>query len=669
MANFFDQFDNEQSEPQQQVNANFFDQFDEQPQQQHPQLQGEPTNSFAQGLAATNANLARSRQESADEAKGFHNRVIDAVTGESKMTPAMESLQPIGNAPELNRFTGDAFRAGLAQLFGSEASQEQILQNMGGKLSQDEKGNVIVTLPSGDYAMNKPGLSPQDLTSFAANILAFTPAARATSVLGAAAKSGATDLALQGATQAVGGERIDPVQTTIASVVGGGFKGLENIASTVSRSTLGKIAPEKQAQIDFANQNNLPLMTTDVVKPGTNTGEQMRTLAERIPYAGTGGQRNAQQKARESVVQTFSDNVGGISDAQLYNSATQGQKLFIDAASKRYDRIMNAMGDSPVDISNTVKAIDNEIAKITRPGASQDRSAVNVLQQYKDDITSGANNLRLARNNRTDLRKRFMAAPEDVDRDVLEKAAQSVYTAYTNDMRKAVTANLGAQEASNMARADRSWAKFNDMMSNTRVQKAIQNGRTKPEDVTKLIFSQSPSERSQLYKLLDDKGRQNARAAIVQRAMDKAIKPNGDLSVENFINEMNRNRKQASTFFRGDHGKQLDGVMKYLDSTRQAAKASASPLTGQMFAGPAALVTALTSSLNPAVAKVAAIGAGIGLAGRAYESMLVRNALLRLANTPKGSTGYDRAINEVSKAAAPLVQVSAQNSYDQLLNE
>ncbi|AOI32850.1 injection protein [Citrobacter freundii] len=582
----------------------------------------------------------------------------DAVTGESRMTPEMEKLQNIGEAPELNSLSTDALRAGLGQLFGSDASQEKILQSMGGKIRQDEKGNSIVTLPSGEYALNKPGLSPQDVTSFLANALAFTPAGRAGSVAGATLKSGATDLALQGVTQAAGGEDINPVQTAISAGLGGVLKGVENTASAVSRSTMGKIAPEKQAQIDFARQNNLPLMTTDVVPPETNIGKQARTLAERIPLAGTGGLRSAQQSARENLVKTFSDNVGGISDAQLYNSATKGQRQFIDAAGKRYDRIINSMGDTPVDITNTVKSIDDQIAKLTRPGASQDRSAISVLQQFKDDITSGPNNLQLARENRTNLRKRFMAAPDEVDRDILQKASESVYKAYTSDMKKAVSDNLGPREAENMARVDRSWAKFNDMMGNTRVQKAIQSGKTTPEDVTKLIFSQSPAERSQLYRLLDDSGRQNARGAIVQRALDKATDASGNVSVEKFINEMHRNRKQAATFFRGEHGKYLDGVMKYLDSTREAATGAASPLTGQLMAGPAALA----SMLNPIAAKAVAAGAGVGLAGRAYESRLLRNAMLKLANTPKGSTAYDRAIRRVSETLSPIAQASSEKA-------
>ncbi|MBC0050593.1 injection protein, partial [Escherichia coli] len=92
------------------------------------------------------------------------------------------------------------------------------------------------------------------------------------------------------------------------------------------------------------------------------------------------------------------------------------------------------------------------------------RAAVKVLQQFKDDITSGPNDLRLARENRTDLRKRFMNSNETVDKDTLQKASDIVYKAYTLDMRRAVAQKLGSEEAANMARVDRSWSKFNDMM-------------------------------------------------------------------------------------------------------------------------------------------------------------------------------------------------------------
>ncbi len=629
-----------------------------QQQTKEPQVTQQAPDTYAQGMANANAAMAQSREADTAAAKGLREKVIDAVTGESKMTPELEGLQNVGAAPELNEWSMNALKAGIGQLFGSDASQMKILQSMGGKLSQDSKGNVVVSLPSGDYALNKPGISPQDVTSFLANAVAFTPAARGATILGAGAKSAATDVALQGAAQAAGGEQVDPLQTVFSAGIGSAGKAAERGISALTRATRGTIAPEQQAAIDFAKQNNLPLMTTDVVPPKTNVGKQARTLTERIPYAGTGGLRSEQQSAREGLVKTFSDEVGGISDDALYRSASAGQQQFIKAAGQRYDRVINAMGDTPVDISGTTKAIDDQIARLTRPGASQDRSAINVLKQYKDDITSGTNNLRLARDNRTDLRKRFMGAPDEVDRDVLEKALEPIYKAYTQDMAKAVSKKLGPEEANKLYRADRSWARFNDMMSNTRVQKAIQTGRVNPEDVSKLIFSQKAADRSQLFRLLDDKGRQNARGALVQNAVNKATDASGNVSVEKFINELHRTRKQAGSFFKGEHGKRLEGVVKYLDSTREAAVGAASPLTGQLMAGPAALA----SLLNPIAAKAVATGAGVGLTGRAYESKIMRNAMLRLANTPRGSAAYDRAISQVSDALIPIIQATTQES-------
>ncbi|EDW7707147.1 injection protein, partial [Salmonella enterica subsp. enterica] len=475
----------------------------------------------------------------------------DAITGESRMTPEMERLQNVDLAPELTSLSMDALKARWSQLFGSDASQEKILQSMGAKLRQDEKGNTIVSLPSGDYALNKPGLSPQDVASFLANALAFTPAGRAGTVLGAIGKSAATDLALQGATSLAGGEDIDPLQTVISAGIGGIGKGLENTASAVSRAVRGDMAPEAKAAVDFASERNLPLMTSDVLKDKNTVQSLAQKTGEKIPFFGTGTNRLNQQQARENLVRTYNDGLGGISDKQLYESATKGQQKFIEAAGKRYNRIIDAMGDTPVDLSNTVKAIDNQIAVLSRPGKSQDRAAVKVLQQFKDDITSGPNDLRLARENRTDLRKRFMNSNETVDKDTLQKASDIVYKAYTLDMRRAVAQKLGSEEAANMARVDRSWSKFNDMMGRTRVQKAIASGKATPEDVTKLVFSQSSSERSQLYRLLDDNGRQNARAAIIQNAVDKATDSAGNISVEKFINTLHRNRKQSATFFKG----------------------------------------------------------------------------------------------------------------------
>ncbi|HIH5430722.1 TPA: injection protein, partial [Proteus mirabilis] len=169
--------------------------LDEQPEQA-PQS-APPENSYIAGMKQTNQNLSQGLQKSSDDAKGFRENVIDAFTGESKMTPEVQGLEGIMSSPEMNAFNTDAMKAAWVQMFGNDNDFVKVIGNMGGKVSQDEKGNLLVDLPSGRYALNKPGLSAEDIMPFIANAAAFTPAGRASTVLGATAKSAGTDLALQ----------------------------------------------------------------------------------------------------------------------------------------------------------------------------------------------------------------------------------------------------------------------------------------------------------------------------------------------------------------------------------------------------------------------------------------------------------------------------------------
>lgn len=623
MANFFDQFD--ESSPQQETPAaegNFFDQFDEPGQ---PSVSSDPYSRARETMDLVNEVPRAAAQGAVNlvnaAGAGVQDAVNSAVAWGKGLLGGNDSYIPA----ERMRVPGDLQPKTTAGRVAAEAIPYLIAPESAAPLAATRVGRVA---------------------EGAGQLLAQN------AVGALAANSDKNDA----------GETATDIATGAA--LGGAIKGIGDAASTVYRGLKGSIAPEAQQAINFADDSGVPLMTSDIIPPKTNIGKQARTLTERIPIAGVGGQRSAQQQSRERLVHTFSNDVGGISDDALYKSASAGQRKFIKAAGDRYERIFNAMGDTPVDITGTVNAIDQQILKLTRPGASQDRSAVTVLKQYRDDITSGVNDLRMARGNRTDLRKRFMAAPDQVDTDVLEKATRPIYDAYTKDMAKAVSNKLGGREAANMYRTDRSWAKFNDMMSNTRVQKALQTGKVNPEDVTKLIFSQKSADRSQLYRLLDENGRQNARGALIQNAIDKATDTSGNLSVEKFVNEMRRTRKQASTFFKGEHGAALQGTLKLLDSTRQAATAAASPINGQLFNWATALATGIGSALNPLVLKGALVGGTVGGAGRAYESRAVRNILLRLANTPKGSTAFERNAKEAVRIMNAAAQGARSESMD-----
>ena len=70
---------------------------------------------------------------------------------------------------------------------------------------------------------------------------------------------------------------------------------------------------------------------------------------------------------------------------------------------------------------------------------------------------------------------------------------------------------------------------------------------------------------------------------------------------------------------------------------------------------------AALGALKAAAAVVPVMATAGGLA-KVYESPVMRNALLRLANTPKGSTAYDRNISSVTQAITKGLQAAHQES-------
>lgn len=654
MANFFDQFDEQQVATPEMHGGNFFDQFDEQavqtPQPVRQQAVSTPQGSnLAAGLVAANTQLAQGLNTGAAEGQESHSRVIDAFTGKSRMTPEMEALPAIGEAPELNRLSTDAIRAGIGQLFGSEESQMKILQSMGARLSQDAKGNVIVSLPSGDYALNRPGLSPQDVTSFIANAAAYTPAVRGASILGAAAKSAATDTVLQGGVQAAGGQSVDPKQVALAAALGGGGKALEKGISATARAVQGEIAPEARAAIEFAEQNDVPLLTNDVRPAGTFTGRSAQALGEKIPLTGTGKLRRDQQAARTQLVDDFADRYAPPAPEEIVQSLQRTNSRVKNAAGQRLERInkdMAAVGT--LQAAKALASIDQEIAKLGRLGGVADGQTINKLQAYRDELVNGADFEQL-RNLRTQFRQDVKG-----DRVVWPNQSQAsvnrVYAALTGDIDDAVKTNLGDKVVGRYRQANAAYANEAQLINNTRLKTILQKGELTPEVANSLLFSAKPSEVRQLYSALDQRGRNAARAAVIGKAYEKA-----GGSPDRFLGELNRLSKQTGILFKGQERQYVDGLKKYLSQTQRAARAGAVTPTGQEL-----MQIAVPAGLFMGGVKGAAAGLSYGALARAYESKPVRNALLRLANTPAGSTAFDRHSQAVTRALTAALQAEKQ---------
>ncbi len=625
MANPFDQFDQPAQAPQQAANP--FDQFDQ----------------FAQPATE-------------EERRSLLERGMALFTGADRMTPEIEGLQEIGAAPELNEFSLGAFRASLGLLAtGDQEKGVQILRQQIPEATArtDEKGNVIIGLPSGEYALNKPGFSGQDLVRFAAQGLAFTPAGRATSIPAAAVASGATELGLQATAAGAGAEGIDTGQVGLATALGAGGKLAEEAISAVTRAGRGSIPVEAEEVIARGRAEGAPVITTDVVPPETLAGRLARLVGEQVPFAGTGPARARQQQARIMAVER---ETGGL--VPMYDQVVESLKTkttgMRKAAGDRLENIGNTMeefGDIPT--SKAIQAIDDEIAILSDPRRVKDQQTITALEEYKEALEQGQT-FKTLDTLRSDFREAVKGERQSLPTRS-QAASERIYNAFTEDLTDAITDGIDKRTADRFMDAKRFYANEMDTLKKTRLKAVLERGSVTPEIVRNVLVGQKPSEMQALYRGLNTEGRQAARVTILNDIAEKATRRAGGLTPNSFATELNKNKDAVNIFFKGQERQKLQGLQKFLDATRRAQDAPVQTPTGQP-------ILAALGIGGVALDPVTTLGGGLaaGTLARIYESPPVRNALLRLSTVSPRSDKYDVTVREVAEALQAAAQAARQ---------
>ncbi|MDS0789132.1 hypothetical protein OSB94_13605 [Proteus vulgaris] len=641
---------NQQAEEYLPQESNFFDQFD------MPEQPPQPENSYIAGMKQANQNLSQGLQQSSDDAKGFRENVIDAFTGESKMTPEVQGLEGIMSSPEMNAFNTDAMKAAWVQMFGNDNDFVKVISNMGGQVSQDEKGNLLVDLPSGRYALNKPGLSSEDVMPFIANAVAFTPAARAPTIVGATARSAGTDLALQSSVNMAGGGDINPWQTALSAGIGGGGKAIERGLSGLSRAASGNIAPETQQLLRNAEQNGIDVLTTDVLPPRTSVGRQLQQAGEQS-IGGTGNRRAIQAEQRENFVETLQqriDNEFGIyAPHVMQGEVNAGLRRAKDMHGGVINNITQQMTGVPVTPTRSLPAIDEALQRIGN-GLAPNNAATQILGNLRNRVANGASFEEL-RNLRTELRQSLqgdnLAMPT-----ALESAYNRINTAMTNDMNRSVGQNLGAGALNQLRHANNEYRNIARGIEKTGLKRALEKGDITPELINNIVYSKRPSDIARIFNMVNENGRNQLRSAYLTRAYEKA---NG--SPQRMVTQLNQlinqsNGQVFNTVFNQQQRRMVEGMRDVLEATRRASTANQVTQTGMSLITPtrtaATLLTGGTSL---------GIEAGTGLIARMYESPAIRNMLLRLHNTPRGSTARDRAITNIINTLTATGQAESRN--------
>ncbi|MEB6655018.1 lytic transglycosylase domain-containing protein [Klebsiella aerogenes] len=433
--------------------------------------------------------------------------------------------------------------------------------------------------------------------------------------------------------------------------------GLVNAAgrgiSAAYRGARGAIAPEAQQAIRFAEQEGVPLHTTDVLQPQSRVGRMAQTTAENIPFAGTSSMRATQQEARSQLVQDYASRFGEYDPSIVIGSLKAKSAGIKQAAGNRLEQVQNAMSGVNIQPVRAIQQIDDEISSLGKLGRVADQDTIAKLQAYKDELATGNIDLQqlsgLRSQFRQDVKGERMVMPTRSD-----AAIQRVYRAMTGDIDNAIGQNLGNDTLRRYKQANAIYADEANKLQNTRLKNVLMKGDLTPEVVNNMLFSKNKSEVQNLYNSVGRIGRAQMRNGIIGKAMEKS-----DGSPDQFLRQLNIMSNQTGIAFKGQDAAYIKGLKNYLDSTRQASKAAVTTPTGQQTIP---FILGIGSVTNPALI---GIGGGYGILARIYESEAGRNAMLRLANTPRGSTAFESALADAQR----VINAIAQGAKSESLSE
>jgi hypothetical protein len=515
-----------------------------------------------------------------------------------------------------------------------------------------------------DFGLQQGTLTPQTTEGkvFSEALPYLTPvgaerlATQAPSIAGRVAE-GASRLLAENAvgSMAANSERDNPeaLATDLGTGValGGAINQLGRVAGAAYRGVRGTIAPESQQAIQFANAADVPLHTTDVLQPNSRVGRMAQTTAENIPFAGTSSMRAGQQEARSQLVDEFASRFGEYDPSIVVGSLKAKTAGIKQAAGNRLEQVQNAMTGVNIQPSRAIQQIDTEISNLQRLGKVADNETIGKLQAYRDELTrnAGASGpMAMDLQQLSGLRSQFR---QDVkgERVVMpnrsDAAVQRVYKAMTGDIDSAIGKNLGDDTLRRYKQANSIYADEANKLQNTRLKNVIMKGDLTPEVVNNMLFSKNKSEVQNLYRSVGQVGRAQMRNGIIGKAMEKS-----GGSPDQFLRQVNLMSNQTGIAFKGREAAYLKGLKNYLESTKRAGQAGVTTPTGQQTIP---FILGIGSATNPALVGV---GGGYGLLARMYESEPARNAMLRLANTPRGSTAFEKALADVERAVNSVAQ-------------
>jgi len=472
----------------------------------------------------------------------------------------------------------------------------------------------------------------------------------------------------------------------IAAALVGGLTGglaagkLTNMARpTTGPAVAGMTAAETAQAIAEAESAGRLVRTSDVLQPGGPLSRRMQDVREAV-----GGRAALVQQAEErtqavkDVLGQFGATIGGdaIRDVTANLNATRSAE--ISANTGIVNGILKDLDSTGVTMStaNATKAIDDELKYLTGVNPSRLASVITELESIKSGIqgktaSQVAANLKLAGDLLDDPGLASV-------KGLAGKSMDRVYGAIKQELGDFIEAS--GRDRNAWESANTNLHEMAKELQDSALRAALNKGTVNKELAGKLLFSKSKSEVELLYKNLDDAGRANARAAILEdvatRSLDNKTK---QLSPLQFLGNLGSAEKQTGIFFSGADKNAIDGLARYLNLTKRAGEFNYDPSTGQKLLLPT-IAGMIGHSLGFAGTALVA-GATYGL-GRLYETPGVRKLLMKMPKVAAGSpeefvlskritqamqtTLQDQAVSDIERKKMPVAFMDKSSSREPL---
>jgi class 3 adenylate cyclase len=490
-------------------------------------------------------------------------------------------------------------------------SPETPVERIAGAGAQAMTGAGGVAGLAGKLAGAAPGI---------AATLAAQPAQQIAGGLGAG-------LAGQGTAEAGGG----PLAQFAASLAGGlTGAGLTGLATRPPKPVAPAIAE--------AEKQGINVMTSDVKPPGNFASKWLQSTGERIPLAGTGGVRQAQQTQRIDAVKNVLRDFGADDAVQASDKVMLDLMKTRSGALNKYSSLKNEVIDrldnaGIVPVNSAVNTIDDQISRLSALRTKEVEPVIARLNDFKDSIQGQG--LKNVEELRKQLGESFKAPELSSVRSTGEKIVSKIYGSLREDMGDFIKSVGNRRDVDKWSLANKRLSNMAGEINKGTLKSILSRGDATPEVVRQMLFSKKPSEIKLLYKNLSPKGRANARIAILNEA---ATKSGGieNISPDRFSTQVKKMGDSIGVFFSGNELKKVEGLSRALDLTRRASEAALNPPTGVQVAIPVGAAV-LADILGSGGAAVGA-GATVGLAARLFESAPVRNILIKLPSVTRGSS-------------------------------